>query len=134
MSPVRSAALRQAVLWNTSGSRIGGALICQSRAGRTISTSCVTNIYRDRELAFEGFTSNSFLFREELVSRVWATRYHFPAIRDGRVKRDVIPDHTTDAAQGWYFNTRREKFKNKRVREAFIDAFDLIFYFASRRN
>jgi microcin C transport system substrate-binding protein len=80
--------------------------------------------YRDREAAFEGFTSRSYLFREELVSRVWATRYDFPAIHDGHVKRDVVADHTTDAAQGWYFNTRREKFKDKRVREAFINAFD----------
>jgi microcin C transport system substrate-binding protein len=80
--------------------------------------------YRDRDAAFEGFTSKGYLFREELVSRVWATRYDFPALRDGRVKRDVVPDHTADAAQGWYFNLRREKFKDKRVREAFVDAFD----------
>jgi microcin C transport system substrate-binding protein len=80
--------------------------------------------YRDRDVAFEGFTSKSYLFREELVSRVWATRYDFPAIREGRVKRDVIPDHTPSAAQGWFFNTRREKFKDKRLREAFINAFD----------
>jgi microcin C transport system substrate-binding protein len=80
--------------------------------------------YRDRDVAFEGFTSKSYLFREELVSRVWATRYDFPAVRDGRIKRDVIPDHTPSAAQGWFFNTRREKFKDKRLREAFINAFD----------
>jgi microcin C transport system substrate-binding protein len=81
--------------------------------------------YRDRQIAFEGFTSKSYLFREELVSRVWATRYDFPAIREGRViKLDTIPNHTTDSAQGWYFNTRQEKFKDKRVREAFINAFD----------
>jgi microcin C transport system substrate-binding protein len=80
--------------------------------------------YRDRDIAFEGFTSKSYLFREELVSRVWATRYDFPAVHEGHVKRDVIPDHTASAAQGWYFNTRQEKFRDKRVREAFIDAFD----------
>jgi microcin C transport system substrate-binding protein len=80
--------------------------------------------YRDRDAAFEGFTSKGYLFREELVSRVWATRYDFPALRDGRVKRDVVPDHTADAAQGWYFNLRRDKFKDRRVREAFVDAFD----------
>jgi microcin C transport system substrate-binding protein len=80
--------------------------------------------FRDRDVAFEGFTSKSYLFREELVSRVWATRYDFPAVRDGRVKRDVIPDRTPSAAQGWFFNTRREKFKDKRLREAFINAFD----------
>jgi microcin C transport system substrate-binding protein len=80
--------------------------------------------YRDRDIAFEGFTKKSYLFREELVSKVWATRYDFPAVREGSVKRDVIPDHTASAAQGWYFNTRLEKFNDKRVREAFIDAFD----------
>ncbi|HEY6604109.1 MAG TPA: ABC transporter substrate-binding protein, partial [Xanthobacteraceae bacterium] len=56
--------------------------------------------------------------------RIWATRYDFPAIREGRVKRDVIPDDTPSGAQGWFFNTRREKFKDRRLREAFIYAFD----------
>jgi microcin C transport system substrate-binding protein len=80
--------------------------------------------YRDREVAFEGFTARSYLFREEFTSRMWATRYDFPALRDGRIKRDVISDDTPSGAQGWFFNTRREKFKDKRLREAFIDAFD----------
>jgi microcin C transport system substrate-binding protein len=80
--------------------------------------------YRDRDVAFEGFTSKSYLFREEFTSRVWATRYDFPAMRDGRVKRDVIPDDTPSGAQGWFFNARREKFKDKRLREAFVYAFD----------
>jgi microcin C transport system substrate-binding protein len=80
--------------------------------------------YRDRDVAFEGFTSKTYLFREEFTSRIWATRYDFPAIRDGRVKQDVIPDDTPSGAQGWFFNTRREKLKDKRLREAFIYAFD----------
>jgi microcin C transport system substrate-binding protein len=80
--------------------------------------------YRDRDVAFEGFTGGSYLFREEFTSRIWATRYDFPAMRDGRVKRDVIPDDTPSGAQGWFFNTRREKLQDKRVREAFVYAFD----------
>lgn len=80
--------------------------------------------YRDREVGFEGFTAGDYLFREEFTSRTWATRYNFPAIKDGRVKRDVIPDQTPSGAQGWFINTRREKFKDARVREALIDAFD----------
>ncbi len=80
--------------------------------------------YRDRDVAFEGFTSKSYLFREEFTSRIWATRYDFPAIRDGRAKRDVIPDDTPSGAQGWFFNTRREKLKDRRLREAFVYAFD----------
>ncbi len=80
--------------------------------------------YRDRDVAFEGFTGKSYLFREEFTSRIWATRYDFPALRDGRVKRDIVPDQTTSGAQGWFINTRREKFKDKRLREALIFGFD----------
>jgi microcin C transport system substrate-binding protein len=80
--------------------------------------------YRDRDVAFEGFTGKSYLFREEFTSRIWATRYDFPALREGRVKRDIIRDDTPSGAQGWFFNTRRDKFKDKRLREALICAFD----------
>jgi microcin C transport system substrate-binding protein len=80
--------------------------------------------YRDRDVAFEGFTARNYLFREEFTSRIWATRYDFPAMRDGRVKREVLPDLTPSGAQGWFINTRREKFKDPRVREAIGLAFD----------
>jgi microcin C transport system substrate-binding protein len=36
----------------------------------------------------------------------------------------VLPDDTPSGAQGWFINTRREKFKDRRLREALIDAFD----------
>ena len=80
--------------------------------------------YRDREVGFEGFTAKNYLFREEFTSRTWATRYDFPAFKDGRVKRNVLPDDTPSGAQGWFINTRRDKFKDRRLREALIDAFD----------
>jgi microcin C transport system substrate-binding protein len=80
--------------------------------------------YRDREVGFEGFTAENYLFREEFTSRTWATRYDFPAIKDGRVKRDTIPDDTPSGAQGWFINTRRPKFANARLREALNNAFD----------
>jgi microcin C transport system substrate-binding protein len=80
--------------------------------------------FRDRDVAFEGFSGKSYLFREEFTSRIWAMRYDFPAVRDGRVKREVLPDDTPSGAQGWFINTRRDKFKDARVREALINAFD----------
>src|SRR5262245_32912520 len=80
--------------------------------------------YRDRDIAFEGFSGKSYLFREEFTSRLWANRYDFPAIKDGRVKKEVLPDQTPSGAQGWFFNTRREKFKDPRLREALNYAFD----------
>lgn len=80
--------------------------------------------YRDRDTAFEGFTGRSYVFREEYTSRIWATRYDFPAIRDGRVKRETIPDERPSGAQGWMINTRRERFRDPRLREALAYAFD----------
>ncbi len=80
--------------------------------------------YRDRDVAFEGFTGKSYLFLEEFTSRVWATRYTFPAIRDGRVKREELPDDTPSGAQGWFINTRRDTFGDRRLREALGLAFD----------
>lgn len=80
--------------------------------------------YRDREVGLEAFIGRNYLFREEFTSRVWATRYDFPALRDGRVKREVIPDERPSGAQGWLLNTRREKFADRRLREAMVIAFD----------
>ena len=80
--------------------------------------------YRDRDVGFEGFSAQSYLFREEFTSRFWATRYDFPAVKDGRVVRDEIPDDTPSGAQGWFINTRRRKFADTRVREALNNAFD----------
>jgi microcin C transport system substrate-binding protein len=80
--------------------------------------------YRDRDVGFEGFTAKSYLFREEFTSRTWATRYDFPALRDGRAKREEFPDDTPSGGQGWLFNLRRAKFADPRLREALNYAFD----------
>ena len=80
--------------------------------------------YRDRDVGFEGFSAGNYLFREEFTSRFWATRYDFPALKDGRVRRDEIPDDTPSGAQGWFINTRRPKFNDARLREALNNAFD----------
>src|SRR5262249_52175124 len=69
--------------------------------------------YRDRDVAFEGFTGKSYLFREEFTARIWATRYDFPAIKDGRVKQAILPDDTPSDGQCWFMNLRRENFNNR---------------------
>jgi microcin C transport system substrate-binding protein len=95
--------------------------------------------YRDRDVAFEGFAGKNYLFRFESNSRIWATHYNFPAVRDGRVKREILRDDTPSGGQGWLMNLRRRKFSDSRVREAFIWAFDFewtnktIMYDAYRR-
>ena len=80
--------------------------------------------YRDRTAEFEAFKTGAYKLREEFTSRVWATEYNFPAVQDGRVKQLVLPDGTPSGAQGWFINTRREKFADPRVRQALGLAFD----------
>lgn len=80
--------------------------------------------FRDREVGFEAFKARAYLYRQEFTSRAWATQYDFPAVKDGRVKREVLPDNTPSGAQGWFFNTRRPKFYDRSVREAIALAFD----------
>src|SRR4029079_6264848 len=42
----------------------------------------------------------------------------------GRAKRETLPDDRPSGAQGWMINTRRDKFQDRRVREAFAYAVD----------
>ena len=80
--------------------------------------------YADRKIAFQGFKAGDFTFREEFTSAVWATQYDFPAVKDGRVKKEFLPDATPLGTQGWFFNARRDKFRDPRIREAIGYAFD----------
>src|SRR5579871_1472517 len=80
--------------------------------------------YRERQVAFEAFKAGAINFHEEYTSRFWATAYDFPAAQDGRVKKETLHDGAPSRTQGWYLNTRREQFKDPRVREAIGLAFD----------
>jgi microcin C transport system substrate-binding protein len=80
--------------------------------------------FADRKVAFEAFKAGVFTWREEFTSAVWATGYDFAGVRDGKIRRETIPDKTPSGAQGWFFNTRRDKFADPRIREALGLAFD----------
>ena len=80
--------------------------------------------FADRPVAFEAFKSGAFPVHEEFTAANWATAYDFPAFREGRVKREDIPDENISGIQGWFFNLRRPQFKDPRVREAVGLCFD----------
>ncbi|MGN6097791.1 MAG: extracellular solute-binding protein [Bosea sp. (in: a-proteobacteria)] len=80
--------------------------------------------FRDRQVAFEGFKSGVITFQEEFTSRIWATGYDFPALKEGKVKKESLPRTEPVASQGWIYNLRREKFADPRIREALGLAFD----------
>lgn len=80
--------------------------------------------YRDRNVELEAIKSGAFDLREEFTSVDWATGYDIPAVREGRLVKDTLPDARPSGAQGFFINTRRDKFKDPRVRKALDLAFD----------
>jgi microcin C transport system substrate-binding protein len=80
--------------------------------------------FRDSTVELEAFKGDQIDFRLENSALFWATRYDFPAVKEGRVKLEEFPVRNRGVMQGFVFNTRREKFQDARVRRAFNYAFD----------
>lgn len=74
--------------------------------------------FADSTAAFEALKGGAYLFHEENFSALWATGYDFPALDKGWVIRREIPDGRAAGAQGFWFNLRKPKFEDRRVREA----------------
>ncbi len=81
-------------------------------------------IFRDRDVAFEAFKAGEMNVREEFTSRIWATEYTFPRFQSGEVVQTELPDGRPSGAQGFFFNTRLEKFSDPKVRQALGLLFD----------
>jgi microcin C transport system substrate-binding protein len=80
--------------------------------------------YRERQVAFEAFKAGAINFHEELTVPIWVSGYDFPAVREGRVKKETLHNGAPTGSQAYYFNLRRQQFVDPRVREAIGLAFD----------
>ena len=96
--------------------------------------------YRDDVVALEAFKAGAYDFRAENSSKNWATAYDVPPVRDGRIRKEAIPNEVPTGMQGWVYNTRRPIFSDPRVRAALAAAFDFewsnahLFYKAYTRT
>jgi microcin C transport system substrate-binding protein len=96
--------------------------------------------YRDRQAAFEAFKKGDVLYRQEFTSRVWATGYDFPALKDGKVVKREFPGEKRPSMQAMALNQRRARFRDARVRQAVALCFDFawtnrnLFYGAYERS
>jgi microcin C transport system substrate-binding protein len=96
--------------------------------------------FRDRQAAFEAFKKGDIHFRQEFTSRVWATEYDFPALREGKVIKREFPGEKRPSMQAWAVNLRRARFQDARVRRAIGLCFDFewtnrtLFYGAYDRS
>ena len=81
--------------------------------------------YRDRDIGLQALFAGKLDFREDFTSRNWATKYdNVPAVKDGRLIKEVMPDDNPSGFQAFFINTRKAKFADRRVRRAIGLVFD----------
>ena len=80
--------------------------------------------YRDGTIALEAFKAGEYDVRRENSSKSWATGYDSPALREGLIKKDQIPNELPSGMQGLGYNLRRPLFQDPRVLQALAYAFD----------
>ncbi len=96
--------------------------------------------YRDSTVALEAFKAGEFDFRQENTAKNWATAYDIPAVANGELVKEEIPHEQGTGMQAFVFNTRRDIFKDVRVRQALGLLFDFewtnknLFYGAYTRS
>lgn len=82
------------------------------------------DFYGDGDVVFEAFRAGEANSYREGNAEKWATQYDFPAAQSGDVVKSIIPHQRPSGIRGYVMNTRRDVFKDWRVREAMIAAFN----------
>lgn len=96
--------------------------------------------YRDMSVALEAFKAGRFDYNLEYSAKDWATGYDSPALRDGRIVKEALPNKNPVGMQAFTFNIRRPMFQDRRVRRALSLLFDFewtnrqLFYGAYKRT
>ncbi len=83
--------------------------------------------YGDGTAMFEAFKAGALNSSREFNVEKWDTQYDFPAIDSGDVVKSVIPHERPSGMTGFVMNTRRDEFKDWRVRDAMLHAFNFEF-------
>lgn len=80
--------------------------------------------YKDSTIALEAFKAGEFDFFFENYSKRWARSHNGPNYASGDITKTELAHQNNAGMQGFAFNTRKEKFKDVRVRRALSLAYD----------
>ena len=80
--------------------------------------------YKDETVQLEALKAGEYNFRLENYSKQWAKGYVGSQFDNGLIKKETLPHSNIAGMQGFFFNTRRKLFQDKRVRKALALAFD----------
>ncbi|AWK62121.1 ABC transporter substrate-binding protein [Helicobacter cinaedi PAGU611] len=84
----------------------------------------VVEYYKDPAVAQTAFMAGEYDYRIETSAKVWANDYEGRAKREGKIILQSFRHELPSTLQGFFFNTRKPIFADKRVREAIFYAFD----------
>lgn len=81
--------------------------------------------FTDENAAWQAFTKGGLAdYRAENRAQKWATEYNFPAFEAGDIIKREFKTESGEPMQGFFINTRRPQFQDRRVRQALTYAFD----------
>ena len=80
--------------------------------------------YQDTTVTLQALFAGNIDVRTEYIAKSWATGYNNELINTGKIKKQAVPHKRPAAEQFFAFNTRKEKFKDPKVRQAIDFAFN----------
>jgi len=83
--------------------------------------------FGDSGIVFEAFKAGDISTYREFNEALWDSNYDFERVTSGTVVKSVFPHKRPSGIVGYVMNTRRDQFKDWRVREALITAFNFEF-------
>ncbi|QXH86986.1 extracellular solute-binding protein [Pseudomonas shahriarae] len=78
----------------------------------------VSDYYRDSTVALEALKAGQFDYWQEMTAKNWANAYNVPAVAEGRLIKEELPNGNPTGMQGFVFNIRKPMFQDVRVRKA----------------
>ncbi len=94
------------------------------RKGRFNFDTIGFEYYTDDTVALESFRAGNYDFRVESQAKNWATAYTGDAFETGKINKEAIEHNRPAGMQSFVFNTRRDVFKDPKVRRALAYGFD----------
>lgn len=94
------------------------------RTGMYNYDKVVLKYYKDQTVALEAFKAGEFDFFFENHSKRWARDHNGPKYDSGEIVKKTLIHKNNAGMQGFILNTRRELFKDKKVRRAISSAMD----------
>ncbi|MFK7901648.1 MAG: extracellular solute-binding protein [Nitratireductor sp.] len=94
------------------------------RAGFNNFDEISIEYFQQSSVMFEAFKKGLIDVVSESQPAKWERDYNFPAVTDGKVIKKTFTSGAPSNMQAFIFNTRKDIFKDKNVREALSNVFD----------